>query len=257
MARYEIKTNGVIINYMTLRRLIGWMGVSLPFVVYLGNWILFTHHVTGCLVPSSKVPYSLSGYYYTHMRGIFTGTFWALGVFLVAYNGLSRVDLVITGLAGLAAIGIATFPTNPPPHFLADQAGACGPLVPIVYKSSAHQTLIGVAHQVSLVVLIVTLIAMAWRFRYDQPGEKVTSMARTIYLVSAIGIAVGGAGAIIQNFLSDQVKAETPWLFWFEIVAILFFGLSWFVKGEAHRPLMDRFRHRRELAPGHPNTDLP
>jgi hypothetical protein len=228
-------TNGLIINYMTLRRLIGWMGICLPFVVYLGNWVIFTHHVTACLLPSSKVPYSLSGYYYTHMRGVFTGTFWALGVFLVAYNGFGRTDQVITTLAGLSAIGIATFPTLPSPAFPADQTGTCGPLVPVEYKSSPHQTLIGAGHQASLVVLIVTLIAMAWRFRYDQPGEEVTGTARAIYLISAAGIAIGGAGAIAQNFLSNSVKVETPWLFWFEIVAILFFGLSWFVKGEAYR----------------------
>jgi hypothetical protein len=245
MARFEKSTNGLIINYMTLRRLVGWMGVCLPFVVYLGNWVIFTHHVTGCLVPSSKVPYSLSGYYYTHMRGVFTGTFWALGVFLVAYNGFGWVDQVITTFAGLSAIGIATFPTNPSPSFPADQTGICGPLVPVEYRSSPHQALIGTVHLVSLAVLIVTMIAMAWRFRYDQPAEKVTSTARSIYLISAAGIAVGGIGAIIQNGLSDPVKAETPWLFWFEIVAILFFGLSWFVKGEAYEPLGRYYRSAR------------
>jgi hypothetical protein len=117
MTASDKATSGLIINYMTLRRLIGWMGVCLPFVVYLGNWVIFTHHVTGCLLPSSKVPYSLSGYYYTHMRGVFTGTFWALGVFLVAYNGFGRVDQVITTLAGLSAIGIATFPHPPVSRF--------------------------------------------------------------------------------------------------------------------------------------------
>jgi len=237
MAESDNSTNGPIISYTTLRRLIGWMGVCLPFVVYLGNWVIFTHHVAACLLPSSKVPYSLSGYYYTHMRGVFTGTFWALGVFLLAYNGFGRVDQVITTVAGLSAIGIATFPTSPSPNFLADQAGTCGPLVPVEYKSSPHQALIGAGHDVSLVVLIITLIAMAWRFRSDQPREGVTGTAKVIYLISAVGIAVGGLGAIVQNFLSNTVKAETPWLFWFEIVAILFFGLSWFVKGEAYKPL--------------------
>jgi len=247
--RFDEATNGLIINYMTLRRLIGWMGVCLPFAVYLGNWIIFTHHVAACLLPSSKVPYSLSGYYYTHMRGVFTGTFWALGVFLVAYNGFGWFDLVLTTIAGLSAIGIATFPTNPPPHLLADQAGVCGPLVPVEYQSSPHQALIGTAHEVSLVVLIVTLIAVTLRFSRDQPAEKVTCTAKWIYRISAGGIAVGGLGAIIQNFLSDSVKAETPWLFWFEIVAILFFGLSWFVKGEAYKPLGKLFSlSRRRIA---------
>lgn len=248
MARLNDRpTNSIIIHYQTLRRLIGWMGVALPFVVYLGNWVFFTHHVAACLWPSSKVPYSLSGYYYTHMRGVFTGAFCAIGVFLTAYNGYGRLEQVVTTVAGLAMIGIALSPTNPSPRLPADQAGTCGPLVPVVYNSSQHQTLIGAVHQVCLIVLIVMLCVTAWLFRSDRPGEPVTSRAKVLYLASAIGIAVGGVGAFIQNFLSDSVKAETPWLFWFEMVAILCFGLAWFVKGEAHKPLTKHLRKRREL----------
>jgi hypothetical protein len=236
MARFDKATNGLIINYMTLRRLIGWMGVCLPFVVYLGNWVIFTHHVTACLLPSDKVPYSLSGYYYTHMRGVFTGTFLVIGVFLVAYNGFGWVEQLITTLAGLAMIGVAIFPTSPSSTLQLDQAGVCGPVVPVGYNSSPHQPLIGWLHMGCLAVLIITLTAMAWLFRHNQPGELVTRTARTVYLISAAGILVGGVGALVQNFLPDSVKHETPWLFWFEIVAILFFGLSWFVKGEAYKP---------------------
>jgi hypothetical protein len=247
MAKFDRATNGLIIDYKTLRQLIGWMGIALPFVVYLGNWIFFTHHVAACLLPSSKVPYSLSGYYYTHMRGVFTGAFCAIGVFLTAYNGFGRLEQVITTLAGLSMIGIAIFPTNPSPTFKADQTGACEPLVPVAYNASAHQALIGDVHQACLIVLIITLCATAWLFRCDQPEEPVTSRAKVLYLGSVVGIAVGGVGALTQNFLSDSVKAETPWLFWFEIVAILFFGLAWFVKGEAYKPLTKHFRRRREL----------
>ena len=250
MAKFNKPMDSPIIGYQTLRQLIGWLGVSVPFVVYLGNWVFFTHHVAACLVPSGNVPYSLSGYYYTHMRGVFTGTFWALGVFLVAYNGFEWIDQAITTVAGVSAIGIATFPTNPPVHLATDQTGPCGPRVPVQYVSSPHQTLIGIAHQICLIALILMLILMAWRFRTDRAGdETVTPRAKAIYAISAVGIAAGGLGAIIQNFLSGTAKAETPWLFWFEIVAILFFGISWFVKGEAYRPFTPEYFRQRRARP--------
>jgi hypothetical protein len=229
------------IDYMTMRQFVGWLGVLLPIIVYLGNWAFFTHHVASCLMPSSHVPYSLSGYYYTHMRGIFTGTFWALGIVLVTYKGYDIWDQLITTVAGLAAIGIATFPTQPPAAFLAAQRGLCGPLVPIVYNSSSNQTLVGYGHQISLILLLAALFAMALQFRRKgSPAEQAAKSSadqrrkrinNRIYLVSAIGILIGGAGAVAQNFMSAAMKAETPWLFWFEIVAIFAFGLAWFVKG--------------------------
>jgi len=119
--------NELIINYLTLRRIIGWLGVSLPVVVYIGNWLIFTNRTPSCLWPSSNVPYSLSGYYYTHTRGLFTGTFWALGVFLVAYNGYDWRDRLTSDLAGLAAIGIALFPTKPPASSFANVSAAVRP----------------------------------------------------------------------------------------------------------------------------------
>jgi hypothetical protein len=244
--------NKLIINYNTLRQFIGWMGVLLPFVIYIGNWAIFTHRVGSCLLPSSKVPYSLSGYYYTHMRSVFVGTFWALGIFLVAYNGYDLRDRVITNLAGLSAIGIATFPTTPPTSFLAAQRGKCGPLVPVTYTSSPHQMLIGYGHQASLFVLISMLLVMALQFRKGDRAPSVKTeeeMKRKrrnnrCYLGSAIGIAIGGVGAIVQNFLTSPVKAQTTWLFWAEMIAILSFGVAWFVKGAALSSLLNFLRAR-------------
>lgn len=239
-------TNELVINYLTLRRIIGWLGVSLPVVVYIGNWLIFTNRTPSCLWPSSNVPYSLSGYYYTHTRGLFTGTFWALGVFLVAYNGYDWRDKLTSNLAGLAAIGIALFPTKPPANLQAAPGNPCSPRIPVLYKASPDQSLITLGHMISLVVLLSSLFVMALLFRRssDAAQEMMTDREKrqkkrnnAFYLGSAIGIAAGGAGAIVQGFFSPSLQAQTPWLFWFEFVAIIAFGVAWFVKGEAQRPL--------------------
>jgi len=46
-------------------------------------------------------------------------------------------------------------------------------------------------------------------------------------------ILAGVVLAFAQNFWPDSVKAVTQWLFWFEALAIVAFGFSWLVKGEA------------------------
>lgn len=239
-------TNELIINYSTLRRIIGWLGVSLPVVVYIGNWLIFTNRTPSCLWPSSNVPYSLSGYYYTHMRGLFTGTFWALGVFLVAYNGYDWRDKLTSNLAGLAAIGIAIFPTKPPANLPAVPGNLCSPRIPVLYKSSPEQSWITLGHMISLIILLSALFFMALLFRRSSDAARamMTDQEKrrkkrnnVFYLGSAIGIAVGGTGAIVQGFFPKSLQARTPWLFWFEFVAIIAFGVAWFVKGEAQRPL--------------------
>ena len=239
--------NELIINYLTLRRIIGWLGVSLPIAVYIGNWLIFTNRTPSCLWPSSNVPYSLSGYYYTHTRGLFTGTFWALGVFLVAYNGYDWRDKLTSTLAGVAAIGIATFPTGPPANVQAAPANACSPRIPVLYKASPEQSWLTLGHFISLVILLCALFVMALLFRQSSDAAQATMTDRekkqkkrnnAFYLGSAIGIAVGGAGAVVQGFFSPSLQARTPWLFWFEFVAIIAFGVAWFVKGEAQTPLV-------------------
>lgn len=243
----RIAENKLIVSYLTLRRLIGWLGVTLPVVIYLGNWLIFTHRVGSCLMPSSNVPYSLSGYYYTHMRGLFTGTFSALGVFLVAYNGYDLRDQLTSTAAGLAAIGIAIFPTKRPDNFLTAQGGTCGPRIQVLYNASPDQSWIALGHNISLIVLLSALFVMALLFtkkgseseqaaKNDQERNR-KKRNNSIYRFSAAGIAAGGLGAIVQAFLPASVQARTPWLFWFEFVAIIAFGVAWFVKGEAQKPL--------------------
>src|SRR6266699_115645 len=70
-----------IISYQTLRRAVGFIGVGLPFVLALGDILIF--HGDG-------VRRSVSSYYHTPMRGVLVGALWAIGVFLFAYKGYDR-----------------------------------------------------------------------------------------------------------------------------------------------------------------------
>lgn len=110
-----MKNNNLNINenslftYRRLRRAIGFLGISLPIMLLLLSQIDFFN---------TKVQPSISHYYYTNFREIFTGTLCAVGLFLVRYKGtpnnnIWKNDNFLTNMAGIMALGVALFPTSP------------------------------------------------------------------------------------------------------------------------------------------------
>lgn len=156
----------MVTDYLTLRAVIGLIAFFLVPIVYVGDWLLFSRHVGACFWPNPRLPDSLSGYYYTHMRNLFVGAMCAMGIFLAAYRGFNRWDNRFTNVAGLAAICIALCPTMPPsyaPHgsnLFFTPANLCGPATPITYHVSTSQKVFGYVHIVSLIVLFVMVFLM-------------------------------------------------------------------------------------------------
>ena len=147
-------------DYRVLRAWIGYIAFWLVPIVYIGNWLIFTHQFGGCFYNLHGNPGSLSGFYYTHMRNVFVGAMCAMGVFLAAYRGYDRWDSRLTNFAGLAAICIALFPTMPPPNRFFTPANRCGPSTPITYHPSPHQSWFRDVHVASLIVLFLMVFLM-------------------------------------------------------------------------------------------------
>jgi hypothetical protein len=267
MSRGGPGSNQLVRNYMTLRKAIGWIGILLPFVVFLGNWIIFSHHVAGCLAPTgNKLPDSLSGYYYSHMRDVFVGGMWAAGVFLFFYTGHDTFARVATNVAGLAAIGIALFPTMPPTdEFL--QTNICGPVTAIVLQPAPHGSAIGIVHVACLCGLMLMIALMAWRFTRQYTDEQIARMTdddreieenqnlkrrnNRIYWGCVAALVAAGAFAVIQEFaFTGPIKSEAPWLLYAETVAFLAFGTAWFVKGRALLGIGNTYRTARSALTG-------
>jgi hypothetical protein len=219
---------------MFLRKTVGWIGTLLPVVLILGNVIFFTRSLPG----------SMSGYYYTHMRDVFVGALCALGVFLVAYAGYDEVDRWITNIAGLCAIGVAFFPTKPS-----------------VTHLSAAQQAVGDFHLFFAAVTFLALGVMALRFAksattpggqapmariqhglgWAEPGNDQQPQKKwrnIIYRACGVTILSCVVLAAASNLLPASVKARWPWLFSFEALAVVAFGVSWFVKGQTLLPVL-------------------
>jgi hypothetical protein len=207
--------DNLIISYLTLRKLVGWLGLSLPFVLPAGFLIFF----------SGKFPGSISGYYYTGMRNALVGSLCVLGVFLTGYYAYNdKLDFWITNLAGLFAVCVAFFPTQPA-------------------KSSPHQKDIGHIHFVFAALLFTMLAVMAMRFTKTGASREpsVQKIRRNlVYRICAALIAASMLIAFVANFLPTSIKNSMLSLFWFEAAAVVAFSASWLVKGETFSVLNDK-----------------
>jgi hypothetical protein len=199
LQRRTTQTNELVISYLLLRKTVGWIGMLLPFVLIVGN-----------VAMSASRPDSMSGYYYTPMRNVFVGALCALGVFLIAYDGYDDVDRWITNIAGLCAIGVAFCPTTP-----------SGP-------ASAGQNIVGDFHVAFAMCTFTALGLMALRFAKGRQTRLETGAYRVCGVVIFACVVLAGA----SNFLPSSVFANWPVLFILEAMAVVAFGISWFVKGK-------------------------
>ena len=208
-------------SFLALRKAIGLLGTFLPLVLWLGALIFF----------ATRLQSSVSAYYHTGMGNVFVGTLCAIGVFFYAYKGYTKggdIDDKVGNFAGLCAIGVALFPTEP-------SGGIDLP-----------PTLVGKAHVVFAALLFLTLAYFSlFLFTKSHPGrprspekkkrDRVYRAAGYTILASIALIGIlGGVRALglVSQEVAGAVEAWNP-AFWLESIALTAFGISWAVKGQA------------------------
>jgi len=208
------QNRGLIVSYLTMRRLIGMLGMALPVVVVAG----------GALHGGHGVQASISGYYYTNMRDFYVGLLCVVALFLISYRGYERVDNALGTWSGLFALGMVFFPTS---------------------TFSGESTRVGiflvddrVSAYLHLAFAALFFIAMAFfsivLFTRRGPGvlgkqkRRRNLIFRTcgvVMLLSLVCIVVYSVG-----YSRTDVAKLNPILV-FESVALFAFGISWLVKG--------------------------
>lgn len=190
----------LVISYLTLRRLVGALGMALPIVVMVWG---FT--ICGC----TRILPSISDYYVLRTRDALVGILFSIACFLYTYRGFDDDDRY-GNLAAVFAVAVALFPNSGTQvertvHFSA----AAGLLLVLAYfslkiftKSSGHPTpqklIRNRVYRVcgALILVCVLLIGL-----YKSFGE------------------------------ASEIALVRP-VFWLETIALWSFGFSWFVKGE-------------------------
>jgi len=201
----------LIISYLTLRKLIGLLGFTFPFVLILGGF--FT---------KQDIQSSISYYYHTPMRDIFVAVLCIVAAFLLAYKGYEKKDEIAGNIAGLSAIGVAMIPTT------------------IDTNATSTQELLGNIHLLFAFCYFAT-IAYFCLFLFTKSNQAdlgYRKRQRNViyrscgYIIIACLVLIGIYALVLPENIKALLVPYKP-LFWLESIAIIAFGFSWLCKGEA------------------------
>jgi hypothetical protein len=207
--------NDMIISYMSMRRLIGILGMALPFIVVIGGAI------NNC---DYNVQGSISLYYYTNMSDFFVGLLCAVSLFLTSYKGHEN-DHIFTVLSGIFALGIAFFPTS---------------MDPASYqKVGIFQICDNVSMWIHLSFAASYFLTLAYisYFLFTKTDRKKIKRKKRIRnrIYQTCGIVMASSILLIFIFFlffeNTWISNYKPVLI-LEAVALIAFGYSWLIKGE-------------------------
>ena len=209
-----------IVSYLTIRKAVGIIGISLPIVLLAGSFI-----ISDC----SEVQGSISKYYHTVMRNVFVGALCAVALFLWTYKGYRRdakdhkymiPDNPAGNLAALFALGVAFFPT----YIGSDDLTSC-------IRQVYDHKVIGTLH---LIWAFLFFLSLAY-FSIILFTKGKNKSANRFYKICGYTI-LGSITLIIiylyiLNDIFPQLRKINP-VFWLETFALWAFGVSWLTKGK-------------------------
>jgi hypothetical protein len=237
-------SNNYLISYRTLRRLIGILGLLLPFLCWwvnavvnklnlLNNPVLVCKDFSATYKPDADLKSSVSHFYYTAAGPLFTGILITVAIFLFCYNGHHEnekddrypwlTDRRVTVFAAICALGIVFFPTT-------SSKPITDNIHIFVSSGLAGNIHIGFAALFFLAIAILCII----NFR-RQPGKQlITDAEGKIYLVCGWGMII----CLLVLAIAFITSGIDRWLwgrftFIMEVIMLLLFGTAWLVKGKS------------------------
>ncbi len=191
-----------IISYLTLRKVIGLLGLLFPILLSLGCF---------ALGDCKEIPASISHYYHTNMGDVFVGILFAIGLFLFSYKGYDAIDSIMGTLGCVFALGVALFPTE----------SSIEAIRSMHFVSAA--LLFGVLSYFSLVLFTKT---------GGDPSpqkKKRNDVYKACGIIMLLCIVLIG---IYFMFLKGSSIDNYKPVFVLESLSLFAFGFSWLIKGE-------------------------
>lgn len=204
--------NPLVLAYLTLRRVVGALGVLLPPILFFG----------ALLLSSTGLQESISHYYGTVMRDVLVGILFAIGVFLYSYVGyqpsddrrrFEPSDNIAGNLACFFAGGVALFPTT-------SDAG----WVTTVHSVSAAGMFLTLSY--------FSLFLFTKTKKGIEPTPEKKTRNRWYRALGAIMLACIVLIPVYNTLLDETSIAAIKPIFWLESIALWAFGWSWAIKGD-------------------------
>ena len=231
----------LVISYHRMHQTIGWLGLSLPFLLLAGNYFINEYNLlnndtfvmTQCNSYTADTSFksSISHYYYTTVGELFTGVLSAVALFMFSYRGYPQRDEEIipsdsfmTNLAGFCALGIVIFPTS---------SGFC--MVDNV-RTFISSEIIGYVHYIFAGFFFITLALISiFNFRRTAKIEDFGKMPSHnfykycgIVMLICLGLLLTCYIWLYEAYPQLETYGTT---FILETIALIAFGLSWLKKG--------------------------
>jgi len=211
-----------------IRKLIGVLGLMLPFLLPIVEWEFFA---------------SISHYYYQSLSSlIFIIILSSFGLFLISYKGYAIdttsekiSDDVITNIGGLAALIVVLIPTSCHGSTSAVVDAICSTKI---YPLLGHDS--NILNAVHLVSAGIFILSMGWmsRYKFTRSNDKYTKLYRVCG-----NIVFAAVGCIVLLIILERLNVNFPlkdyYVYIFEAVAVVPFGISWLVKGEVIEDMRD------------------
>lgn len=252
----------LVMSYLAVRKAIGILGFFLPTVLLLY-----------ALITGDPLRPSISSYYYSPMREVFTGSLLAIAVFLWSYQGYSEPDRLITDkLVGrVAAVAVtlgALSPTDPPSvevgaALTATPATAGGSVLDCMLKNgptpghpavdyNLMQCLLGPNLSPKLHVTAAAVFFLALTiyclvlFRRDDGGSAEKTLQERardrIYVIC--GWTIIASIVLIGIVWVTELDIKLRPVFWLEMLGCFAFATSWTVKGKSMEPVVRMMARR-------------
>jgi hypothetical protein len=206
------------IDHRTIKLIVGLIALTLAFL---------TNLFSADPLSSVSASYWAGGW----SESIFVGFLFAIAAFLLAYNGYSKPEMVLSKAAAVAALGVALCP--------------CG--------CDGRPELVPYVHWVSAAFMFLTLAYFCYGFyrRAMAKGHPQAKLRAWIYVVC--GITIVGAIAVLALSRVLDLQARIPRVTFFgEAIALVAFGVSWLTASRV-LPLLtredERFSPLRESNP--------
>ncbi|MBA2614033.1 MAG: DUF998 domain-containing protein [Bacteroidetes bacterium] len=218
------KENKLVLSYLTVRKIIGILGILFPLILVLGT-LLFGQ--------CKQVQLSISNYYHTNMRDVFVGYVCTLSIFLLSYKGYDLTDRIVSALAGIFGLTVALMPTNIKLDPITGLIPPCN-----IWCDVQRYEIIGIIHLSAAGLFILSLcyfsLFLFTKGETNPTPEKVKrnlvyKVCGYIMLVCVILLIIFFA---LPKSVYNNLVIYKP-TFCLETIAFIAFGFSWLVKGEA------------------------
>lgn len=220
--RYEI-------DHRTIKLLVGLIAISLPLLTSLATRLL----ADDVELTSVSQSYRVGGL----PRDIFVGFLFAIFAFLLAYNGKSKREMILSKIAAFAALGVAVFPCK------------CGD----------HKELIPFVHGASAAVMFIILAVFCYIFHQRASAKhypqaklrcRIYVMCGLIIVASMLVIAIDG---VLKNAISDKLERL---VYYGETAGLVAFGVAWLTASRV-LPLISNKEERFSPFQASANDDEP